>query len=181
MATLVAMVVLVTVLCLFELILILGVIRRLRQHATILDGLARGRGTEGGPVAGDLPQPGAAVGAFHAVTVDGEVISHEDLHRPTTLAFLTSGCPACARQLSTLVASAGERERSATLVVVAGGGVGVPSMVEQLQPAARVVLEDFDGPLAMAFGVGSFPAFCEVREGRVTASAVDVSGLPVRR
>ncbi|MFI6599468.1 hypothetical protein ACIBHX_24715, partial [Nonomuraea sp. NPDC050536] len=74
MAYLIAVVVLVGVLCLLDLVLTLGVVRRLREHTKLVDALYEMVATMGAPAG---PAVGEVVGEFDVTTVDGSRVSRE--------------------------------------------------------------------------------------------------------
>lgn len=159
MPYLIAAVVLVGALCLLDLLVTIGLIRRLRaQQAarTPADAFA----DEG------LLAPGAAVGAFETSTVDGSRLRSRDLAAGTVVAFLTPGCPPCHDQLPRLVSALGASPGSGAVAVVAGGRSGeaeTEQMLGELGPVAEVVHEPDPGPLTEAFAARAFPALYRVR------------------
>jgi thiol-disulfide isomerase/thioredoxin len=155
-------------LCLFNLVLIFGVIRRLREHTEALSGLS----LVGGPSEVILPA-GSAVGPFVAVTVDGAAVSRDDLDGETLVGFFAPGCRNCEAQLPQFVELAtrhpGGPHRVLAVVVGAPepdaaastGGAGSPT-VAALARVARVVLARPDAEVTKAFGVQGFPAYAVV-------------------
>ncbi|WP_248965284.1 TlpA family protein disulfide reductase [Sphaerisporangium perillae] len=138
MPYLAAAVVLLGVLCLLNLSLTIGILRRMRAQAV----------QTGGP-AGALSAlgPGSSVGEFTAVTTDGEPVS------PTTLTgvvgFFSSGCEPCHELLPRFVEHARKLGRENVLAVFGGDD---EAAVRALTPVARVVVADRDGgPVARAF------------------------------
>ncbi len=161
MPYLVSAVVVVGALGLLNLLLTLGVVRRLRE----LEPLARaGGGGQARPRGGPIPAPGYPVGEFRARTTTGELVGREDLLADQTLvAFFSVGCPPCIEAVPRFVpraAAAGSRNR--VLAVVQGGGADAAGFVEPLERVARVVVEDERGPVSAAFGVTGSPAYCLV-------------------
>ncbi|MBB6344025.1 hypothetical protein AB0C18_42615 [Nonomuraea muscovyensis] len=138
MPYLTAAVVLVALLSGFNLLLTLGLIRRLRQ----VEGAA-GAGHSGPPLA---LRPGSSTGEFTAVTLDGETVSHESV--TGLVGFFSAGCEPCHKLLPRFAEHARVLGRESALAVVAGDD---PQAVEALAPVARVVVEDYDGPVAGAF------------------------------
>ncbi|MFI6456364.1 TlpA disulfide reductase family protein [Streptosporangium amethystogenes] len=193
MPFLTAAVVLVGMLCLLDLLLTFGVIRRLREHTTHLEKLL-GDSRSGDP----FPALGERVGEFAATTTDGEPVSRDLLAGETVVAFFSPGCGPCREKVPVFVELARERalDRQQLLAVVvdetkepvgtagtAGtqpGGVEAKEMAEALAPVARVVLEGEEHPVATAFTVHAFPAFCLVdAEGVVRAVTSDLDQLLV--
>ncbi|MBD2891595.1 hypothetical protein amrb99_05010 [Actinomadura sp. RB99] len=164
MPYLVAAVVLLGVACLLNMLLTMGILRRLRADA-------------GRPAAADLPfelGPGASIGEFAAVTTDGEPVDHDVLGG--VVAFLSADCPACHDLLPELVERARRLDRDDVLVVVGGDD---PETVRTLNPVARVVAAEADGgPVARAFRNTWTPALYLVGDRRVLATAGRVGDLP---
>ncbi|MFC5831453.1 TlpA family protein disulfide reductase [Nonomuraea insulae] len=176
MVVLTVAVILVGVLCLLDLLLTFGVIRRLRDHTETLSNLMRYSVEVG--VATDIPVVGTAVGEFTASTVDGEPVSTGSLTGTTAVVFLSSGCTTCHAQLPSLVEWARERDRERVLVVVDTSASDGADLVAALTYVARVVRDPGGGPVCAAFGVSAFPAACVAIDGMVVATAPDFSRLP---
>ncbi|MEV4868065.1 TlpA disulfide reductase family protein [Streptomyces syringium] len=159
MPVMIAAVVLVGALCTLDLILTLGVIKRLREHTALLS-----------EVSGNLPgRPpvlavGAEIGEFTAVTVDGEVLTRASLAGDTLVAFFSPNCEPCQEMLPKFVAHAraagGGRDR--VLAVVVGATDRAAGQVAELSPVARVVVEGSDTALTSAFEIKGFPALFTV-------------------
>ncbi|ANW22182.1 hypothetical protein [Streptomyces clavuligerus] len=159
MPYLIAAVVLLGALCLLDLLLTVGVIRRLRtqQGARTLRDQA--------PDDGMLP-PRAIVGDFAATTVDGRSLTPADLRSPAVVAFLNPGCAPCHEELPRVAAALAAAPGNGVLAVVAGGEPGEDDtdlMLRELSPYGTVVHEGISGPLTEAFKVRAFPALCRVR------------------
>jgi hypothetical protein len=169
-----AAVVAVGLVCLLDLVLSVGVIRRLRVHADHLNRLLQ----VGGP-AGGVPV-GETVGAFTATTIDGEAVSRELLAGQTLVGFFSPGCQPCAAQLPRFVdyARASSRRPGRVLAVVDTDGEDGKDYVERLSRVGPVVVEGHDGPLQAAFRVTSFPMLYLVGDGGVVvASGVAMDNL----
>jgi thiol-disulfide isomerase/thioredoxin len=164
----------VGVVALLNLLLTMGVIRRLRDHTTQLARVS--------VHAEDAILPtGSRVGDFSVTTVDGEPVSADGLAGRTLVGFFSPGCPACERLLPAFVAYAesvpGGRER--VLAVVAGDSDEAAGHVEALQECARVVRAGHDDELLQAFSVKAFPGVCMVEPDRtVVAAGADLTGFP---
>ncbi|MEV7806795.1 TlpA disulfide reductase family protein [Microbispora sp. NPDC088329] len=171
MPFLIALVVLVGVLCVLDLLLTLGVIRRLRVHGEML--AAR-------PAA--QPEPMLAAGGtarpFSAVTVDGVPLSDTSLADPTLLGVFSTGCPACVERLPLFVerARAFPGGRDHVVAVVVGPEDAAAEDVRELRPVAHVVVEDHGGAVARAFRVTGFPSFALVSGAADGAAKVLASG-----
>ena len=109
MPYLVAAVTLVGAICLVDLLLTVGVIRRLRHHADLLSrlpGLGFGL-PDGSPLAiGTRPTD------FTATTTAGEPVTPASLGDRTVLAFFMSQCQPCSERPGSRVRGAPERGRS---------------------------------------------------------------------
>jgi hypothetical protein len=161
--------------CVLNTVLVVLVLRQLRQQSALLrvsiEGVAN-------------PEPimkvaGGRVDAFTAVTVDGEPVSADQLDGDTLVGFLSPGCPACAESLPGFLARAeeiGGRER--TLAVVLGLGSAADTLCERIAPVARVVNEPERGPVSRAFGVDGFPAFALLSGHTVVASHFVLDKVP---
>ncbi|MFI6318392.1 TlpA family protein disulfide reductase [Nonomuraea sp. NPDC050556] len=170
MAFLVAAVVLVGLVCLVDLLLTFGVIRRLREHTTTLEKLLRTAATAD-PLAFALPQPGAVLTKAALTTTDGEPVAFT---RETGVAFFTSDCTECLIQLPDFVAWAGGQPREQVLAVLAGGGPHTDELVAGLSGVARIVVEKDVGTLSATFGVSAFPSYCVVgADGRIVLGEVE--------
>jgi len=162
-----------------NLLLTVGVIRRLRLHSEQLTSLSA--------LSGQVPEvvlgPGSQAGDFAATTTDGEPVSRDLLSGQTLVGVLTAGCGACQERLPDFVAQAQAYPggRGQVLAVLAGEPDQLESYREQLAPVARVVIEPpFDGPIVQALGVQGFPVFAVLdADGVVVASGLSPDKLPV--
>ncbi|WP_433186624.1 peroxiredoxin family protein [Actinoallomurus sp. CA-150999] len=167
MVYLAAAVVLLGVLCLLNLLLTIGILRRLRADA------AQGH-NPGLPF--DLG-PGSAPGEFTEVTTAGEPVSHDTLSG--VVGFFSAGCEACHTLLPSFVEHARELGRDNVLAVVGGDD---QETVDALTPVARVVTAELDGgPVARAFKNTWTPALYLVGDDhRIVATGARMEELPVR-
>jgi len=145
-----AVVILVGLLCVLDLLLTLGVIKRLREHTELLS------------AADNAPSALAVnseVADFHVATVDGELLRSEMLDGETLVAFFSPSCGPCQERLPEFVeyARAWPGGRDRTLVVVVGEEAEAVAPVAALSPVARVAVEGPDGALASAFEVNAYP------------------------
>lgn len=173
---LLAAVLVVGTLCLIDLVLTFGVIRRLREHTELFN---RQHGAE---AASTMLQAGAQVGDFAAVTTDGNTVARSTLTGQTLVAFVSPTCEACLDKLPSLVELAADLPggRSQVLAVVVGTEPATEPLRTRLAPVAQVVVEDRDGPLATAFGVLGFPAFSVLDPaGVIVASSWELTALPL--
>jgi ATP-binding cassette subfamily B protein len=156
MSYLVAAVVLLGVLCLLNLLLTLGIVRRLR--------------TQPGwpPEQLFALSPGSALGEFRVTTTTGELVTHDTV--TGLVGFFSAGCEACQDVLPRFVQRAREAGRGNVLAIV-GGSDG--EAVQALAPVAQIVLAGLDGgPVARAFQNTWTPALYLVGDDhRVIAAA----------
>jgi hypothetical protein len=144
MPILIAAIVIVGGLCLSDLLLTFGVIRRLREHADMLAGARASRPPVTGLETGQPP------GAFSATTTAGDLVDNAAGLR--VVAFFSSSCPACPAMVppfteyvrSLLVG------RDSVLAVVAGSASAPPPYLAQLAEAAQVRIEPADGDVIRA-------------------------------
>lgn len=173
MVVLEAAVVLVGALCALDLLLTVGVIRRLRQHTEML-GAA---GPAAPPVTGLAP--GEQAGAFTAVTLDGELVASSSGLR--AVGFFAARCSACPEQVGPFtdyLAGHAVGADSALSVVVAAPGEP-PAYLDRLRAAGRVCVAEEASDLLAAFKVSGFPAFFALDpEGVVLGAGYDPARLP---
>ncbi|MFI7443037.1 TlpA disulfide reductase family protein [Nonomuraea indica] len=175
MAYLVALMVLIGLLSALNLLLSVGVIRRLREHSVELATLRSGGTTSdrGLLPLGDVALPdGSPIGEFAAVTVDGESVTLGGLGDRPLVGFFSPSCTPCKEQLSAFVEFAASRPggRDTRLAIVVGTSEESAETVERLSPVTTVVVESEGGPIQKAFGVTGFPAFILSTDGLVAAS-----------
>lgn len=174
MPILVVAVLVVGALCVLDLLLTFGVIRRLREHTGQLEKLLQG-------VPDGTAAVGTTVGPFAATTVDGEPVSRESLTGDTLVAFFTPTCEPCREKLPGFVEYARSlADRDKVIAVVAGRADEAQDAVDALTPVARVLLQDDGDVVASAFGITAFPSFVLVDQtGTVRAAELDYARLPV--
>ncbi|MFE9613066.1 hypothetical protein [Streptomyces sp. NPDC006012] len=141
-----------------NLVLLLGVIRRLREHTDLLaPGATDGR---------ELPviAVGERVGEATAVTESGAEISTARLADATVVAFFAPDCRPCREKVPAFAQFArhvpGGRDRVLAVVVDAAGDGSL--FADALGEVAQVVVETPDGPLSGAFQVRAFPTVLRV-------------------
>ncbi|GIH25212.1 hypothetical protein Aph01nite_35220 [Acrocarpospora phusangensis] len=177
MPIVIALLALVGAVCLLDLVLTFGVIRRLREHSAALAALST-------PPAA-IAAPGEPVGAYAVVTTDGEAASDADLtFEPTLVGFFSPSCPACAEHLPRFVEAAKNHPygRDHVLAVVAGDPGETAEQQAALHPVARVVVENRGEGVMEALRVRAFPAFALVgTEKKVLASGGAVADVLVAK
>ncbi|MCP2322879.1 thiol-disulfide isomerase/thioredoxin [Hamadaea flava] len=180
MPVLIAIATFAAVLGLLNLLLLLGVVRRIREHTKLLDALYEVVGATPGLTSQVAATAvGDVVGAFGATATDGAPVNRELIADGTVVAFLSPDCQACHEQLPDLVAWAAAQDRDQVLVVVDGRSGDPEPLVTMLEPVTRVVVDDAAAPFADAFGVRAFPTFFRLDAGgRVTGRGTRLSRLP---
>jgi peroxiredoxin len=175
MSYLAGAVIVIAGLTVLNLVLTMGTIRRLKEHAEQIN---RSAGLT--PVTQPLPKPGSRVADFTAVTTDGARVSRDLLASGTVVGFFSPRCTPCAEQLPEFVESVSNLlgGRSKVLAVVAGEPAEAHSTVTTLEHVAQVVIEDHAGPVARAFGALATPAFCLVdAAGHIAVASTRVAEL----
>jgi len=157
-------VLLLTALTLFNLVVVLGVVRRLRAYENRLGDMAEPPPVSSATVGEPVPD-------FTVSTVDGKVVDRASLTGQTLVGFFSPDCPACHERLGDFRAVALRHPGDVLAVVVDDGGDATP-LVGALSGTSgvAVVVEDPEGPVVRAFGVRGFPAFVLVRDGGVVES-----------
>ena len=177
MAVLVVSVMVLCFLCLFDLVLTLGVLRRLREHEARL---------EKAPDYGSLDNlasslmPGSRPDPFTATTTDGGVVTLDDLVDGTVVAFMSPHCKSCVANLPSFVEHVGVMPagRRQVIAVVMGEEVEAKPMAARLEPVAQVVVEHMNGPLAAAFKVTAMPVIFVLKgDGMVAATSYEIDQL----
>lgn len=175
MTYLVTALVVVALLCLFNLLLSFGMIRRLRQHTELLNRPLHE------PAERDLVRPvGSTVGEFATTTVDGEPVSRDSVGAAALIGFFSVTCPACRERKPDFLAGAPRYAAAGwtVLAVVVGDPAASAELVSELRPAGTVLAEDVGGPVGDAFTLTGYPAFVLVRDNQIVASSFDFHQLP---
>ncbi|MFC9757323.1 hypothetical protein [Streptomyces sp. NPDC056921] len=168
----IAIVVLVGLLCVLNLVLTYGIIRRLREQVA-------DAGREPLEVPHSVLNAGATVGPFSAIDTEGGGLTRDDLSEGQLITFMSPGCPACEELLPLVAERAREYGPERVLAVVvrdadkdnAGEGNGVRAYLERLAPVARIMTCDLGDELTTAFALTGVPAYVEMgRGGRVASS-----------
>jgi thiol-disulfide isomerase/thioredoxin len=177
MPYLAAAVVLVGVIAVLDLLLTVGVVRRLREQADALRELRQASDSDA-DVEVILPA-GRTVAEFSAGTVSGRTLSRDGLTGTTLVGFFSPHCEPCRDQLPDFLAYAAGFD-GAVVAVAAGEPAETASLVAELAAVAEVVTQPENGPLEKAFGVRGYPALCLVEpDGRVLAGGYGLDALPV--
>jgi hypothetical protein len=165
MAFLAAAVVLLAAICLLNLLLIFGVLRRLREHTAELDELRRSR-----PFDRAADEASELIGRSlpDLVTTTGD--------RPELVGFFDAGCSSC-HELAPDFAVASRQAPS--VAVVTGAGQGVDELVALLAGGPTVLLGKRATEASASAGIRAYPTFVRVdAEGTVLrAQLTTVDGL----
>ena len=173
MAVLIGAVVLVGALCLLNLLLTFGVIRRLREHTEMLARNSPGALGAIGLTAGAAPE------TFSATDDEGATVRGPSGLR--VVAFFSTSCSICPKRAPAFVDYVrGHRVgRDEVLAVVVGQSAAPVPYLAQLTEVARVSTESPDGPAGRAFAVQGYPAFFALdAAGTVVWSGYDPAALP---
>jgi hypothetical protein len=168
-----AAVAVVGALCLLDLVLTFGVIRRLREHTELL-----GRGS-----VPDRPIIGLATGepvaAFSARTLGGELLTGATGLR--VAGFFSSVCSVCPERVGpfTEYLAAHRIPRESVLSVVVAPDGSLPPYADRLSEAGQVCAARYDSEVVRAFKVSGFPSFCLLdADGALVTASYDPARLP---
>jgi len=156
-------VVLIAVLTLFNLFVLLGVIRRLRTMTA----------AENEPLPGTLPEVGRRVGPFALTSVDGGTVTEADLADGQSVVLLLSStclpCQGTAVQLAKNPAELPQR----TYVFLRGDDNDAErdNMLETLAGVGTIATFDDVGGIGVAFGANGYPTALLVEDGVVAAAS----------
>jgi hypothetical protein len=175
MPVVVGAVIVVGVLCLFDLLLTLGVIRRLREHTDLLRELQAPAGSPViGLAAGQGPEP------FTAQTADGTSVAGPAGLR--LAAFFSASCSVCPGRVAPFIeyVRANQLGRDDVLAVLVVTDLSAPPRyLSDLAGIARVCVQPDDSELARAFSVTGYPAFCLLDSvGNVVSSGHTPAAMP---
>ena len=173
MVVLIAAVIIVGALCLLDLLLTFGVIRRLREHSEMLAGNQPGGDDAVGLTAGK------AVEAFTAT--DNEGAAARGPSGLSVVAFFSTTCPVCPERAPVFIDYVrGHRvSRAEVLAVIIGQAPESVPYLADLTEVARVCTESPAGVIGRAFAVRGVPAFFALDAGgTVRWSGYDPSALP---
>lgn len=162
------------VLTLLNFLVLLGVIRRLREQSVP---------PSGGPPADDELPVGTQVEAFATIDVDGHAVRRDELPAGAMVGFFSPGCEPCEALLPKFVAHSEDLPggRGSALAVVVGTPDAAADYVAKLSRVARVVVEDSpDAAVGHAFRVSGYPTVFQLDgDGTVLFSGVSLDRLPV--
>ncbi|MEV0648824.1 hypothetical protein AB0I28_26565 [Phytomonospora sp. NPDC050363] len=176
MPFLVAAVVLVGAIATLNLLLTVGVIRRLREHTTQLAGIGDMSGP-GGPSVGD------PIEEFSTTAVDETPVARADLDSFALVSVMSPGCGPCEEKLPKLVEmlDSGELPKKSVLAVIAGSEEDAVPMVTALQNLAVVVREEpVSGAVQSAVGIRAYPTMFTAGEGKVATIVQDLAKVKAK-
>ncbi|WP_163569600.1 TlpA family protein disulfide reductase [Fodinicola feengrottensis] len=148
MSAVVAAVAVVGALSVVNLLLCIGIVRRLREHTEILNTQLGDSGQNRRPA--PMYATGQRIAEFTATTVDGADLSRALMTGTTMVGFFTPGCSPCKERMPLFIEQAANHDRDQVLAVVAGTPDASAEYVAKLAPVARVVRENDNGPVAAA-------------------------------
>ncbi|MFD7729332.1 TlpA family protein disulfide reductase [Kitasatospora phosalacinea] len=174
-----AAVIVVGAVCAVDLLLSLGIVRRLREHTAELEELAR--------IKGVIQPRGLAAGTpvpdFAAVDTDGAPVRRDALPADALVGFFSPTCGPCKDLLPDFTALAARLPggRTQTLAVVVGDPDAAGELVAALAPVATVVVERPRGAVSAAFEVANYPTLFSLDAAhRVDAVGHGMAALPGR-
>ncbi|MFD6567044.1 TlpA family protein disulfide reductase [Micromonospora profundi] len=156
-----------------NLLLLFGVIRRLRA---LTEQLAVSAPADSlGPA---RPSVGERLPSFTARTLTGEPITEDfAASGETYLGFFSTGCAPCVEHLPRFVELVAAAGPDRVLVVIDDDGRDLAErarFIELAERAGRVVVESPMGPVSSAMGVDRLPTMVSVRDGVVSANVQDI-------
>ncbi|WP_017588898.1 TlpA family protein disulfide reductase [Nocardiopsis ganjiahuensis] len=156
---------------LLNLLLAVGVVRRLRQHTELLANRPKAVGDD---VSAPAVSVGTRVGAFRARSTRGVELSFEETAEPLLMAVLSPDCSPCRERLPLLLDHTARHPDARVLAVVIEEGGAEAEMVELLEPAVPVVVEPWGGEIPRLLDIQGTPAFVTLVNGVATATSVFV-------
>lgn len=173
MLILTAAVILVGILCLADMLMTFGVIRRLREHTATLGQFTGADMSVSGLGQGETP------GGFSITDVDGKSVQGPAGLRLT--AFFSSSCPVCPEKVPAFTdyVRISGAQRDQVLAIVVGSSADEIPYLGRLAEVAQVCVEPASGDLVKPFKINGFPAFCLLdADGSVVASGYEPAELP---
>lgn len=155
------------VVCLVNLLLLLALVKRVRQHDEQLARQSRLPPVPRVPAGSKAPD-------FTATTITGETRSLSDLLAGPRglIAFLTPHCAPCRAYVSELkkYAAANPDGPSQVIAVIIGSPAETAGLASELKDSVSVVIEPMSGALQETFSVTSYPTFVVItKDGRIGA------------
>ena len=153
---------------LLNLILLLGVLRQLVDHANALNKLNGGQGQSEG-----VAKPGTVIGAFTATALDGRTVTRDTLTRGDVIGFFSPTCAPCMERVPEFAAYAATVAGTGVSVtaVVVGEAAASSDMIAKLTPSAVVVSATQSDQIVTAFEAKGFPALYLIDDDHVVAAS----------
>jgi thiol-disulfide isomerase/thioredoxin len=167
--------VLVGALCAIDLVLTLGVIRRLRAHSELLSS----RSLRPAGLKQRMLPDGETPVEFTTTALNGVTISSNEIKGATMIGFFSPECPLCVEDAPVFAAYAATLpEERRALAVVVGDTDSARDVVASLEGIPLIVVEPDGGPVSSAYQVTVFPVFGLVGDGgMVVTSDLDFNKL----
>jgi thiol-disulfide isomerase/thioredoxin len=153
-----------------NLVLAMGIIKRLREQS-------RATG-DAGP--GVLPA-GSQVGEFDAVALDGRVIQLSTMQAGAVVAFFSPTCQPCKELMPAFTDYALHHPggRDQVFAIVVSEAPEAADLIERLTPVATVLTATRNEPIVTSFAASGYPALYLMGEqGQVMASGHSMGDLP---
>ncbi|MEU4657547.1 hypothetical protein AB0G32_27030 [Streptomyces sp. NPDC023723] len=171
MPVLTTFVALVGIVCALDLVLTLGVVKRLREHTELL-GAVRGEPAR--------LEVGEEVGGFDTSTTTGEMLTPDLLAGPVLFGVFSPTCEPCKDKLPRFVEYARRADGGPFSVVatVVGDADAAADFVAELSQVAHVVVEESGGAMSTALGIRAFPSVLlaeRTADGRLVVVDDDVA------
>lgn len=166
------------ILTLFNLLLTVGVVRRLRKHSELLSALDGGVPVGVGPV---KPAVGEVLPDFAVTTVQNAIVTRQNMTKGTAvLGFFTTDCAPCLTLFPDFLKHLSERRYDNALIVLNASADGrAQDMARQAGSLAHVaVVADIDD-VAGDLGVDRFPTVISTTGGVVRSNGASLGTLLV--
>jgi len=159
MPVLIALVVIVGLLCLADLLLSFGIVRRLREHTALLSEQRDNGLTVSGLNIGELPAE------FAHMSTDGQPVTGPA--GLSMVAFLSSSCSICPERVPGFLSylEVNLLGRDDVMAVIVGSPAEPMAYLDSIATVSRVCFESSDVALASAFKVTGYPAFYLLDQG----------------
>jgi thiol-disulfide isomerase/thioredoxin len=167
---------LLTVAVVLDLVLTLGLARRLRSTL-------RAAGIDETPAEQAMPQTGTKIGPFSVSLLNGTEVNANDLSsRVVEAAFLTAGCGPCARVTQQLVARGPADRPLMTFIVGSERDPASQDVAKDLMPVTTdVAIVDVDSTVVKAFDVRAYPTLIVLDDGVVKRAGWQIDAIDTMR
>jgi hypothetical protein len=149
---------------LLNLVLLLGVLRRLADRENALNEPANDQ---------SVAKAGTAIGAFTATAVDGRMVTRDALTVGDVIGFFSPTCAPCIERVPEFAAYAEALAGTgvSAIAVVIGDDAASSDMVAKLSPSAVVISATRSDGIVTAFAASGYPALYLVGEDHVIAAS----------